>query len=81
MEEGSSILMGLGAELGNEATPPTERMDDPMDDFTMGEEEDISNMKSPLDGIADSVLGDIMKNQVSRRSVTSTSFLCTKCTN
>lgn len=68
MEEGSSILLGLGGDEESETTPPTGANSDPIDDFTMSEEEEIANMKSPLDGIAEGVLGDIMKNQVSIRS-------------
>lgn len=71
VEEGTSVLMGQTMTVENE--PPSGRGEETtttaneypkVDDMIIGEEEDIANMKSPLDGITEGVLGDIMKNQV-----------------
>jgi hypothetical protein len=70
MEEGTSIIMGLAQEDdGSNQTPPSGAegtFNDQMDDIEISvDEEDLVGMKSPLDGITEGVLGDIMKNQVS----------------
>ena len=66
VEEGGSILLGLSGEANEGATTSTGQssrtVDDPIDIFD--DEQDIMNMNSPLNGIAEGVLGDIMKNQV-----------------
>lgn len=72
-EEGASILMGLtkgdvesdlSSSTGNSAGTSNDYVAN--DDMIIGEDEDISGMKSPLDGIAEGVLEDILQNQVSR---------------
>lgn len=69
IEEGTSILMGLSQGTNKEGDKPSSSFetnnDYTNDDTTFGEEEDIAGMKSPLDGIAEDVLDNIMKNQVS----------------
>ena len=74
VEEGVAILSGIQtSENTNEATSDHDLSVD--DDFTMGEEEDLANMRSPLDGITEGVLGDLMKNQVCIVFLTVMSFL------
>jgi len=72
VEEGTSVLMGEFKTTGNEAsseggheTTNTPNLDD---DIVISDEEDIANIKSPLDGITEGVLGDIMKNQAAPMS-------------
>ena len=65
VEEGVAILTGTQmSENTFEDTPTSDYDQSGDDDFTMGEEEDLANMRSPLDGITEGVLGDLMKNQV-----------------
>ena len=72
VEEGTSILMGIQEEGGGSGggikqAPADEIFNDPIDDIEMTiDEEDMmgASMNSPLDGIAEGVLDDIMKNQV-----------------
>lgn len=62
VEEGVAIL--TGAQINGENLEETTYYGHGgADDMTI-DEEDLSDMKSPLDGIAESVLGDLMKNQV-----------------
>lgn len=70
VEEGTSVLMGELTTTGNKAPSgggeetTTTANEYPMDDdMIISDEEDIANMKSPLDGITEGVLSDIMKNQ------------------
>lgn len=71
VEEGTSILMGIQEEGGGSGggikqAPADEIFNDPIDDIEMTiDEEDMmgASMNSPLDGIAEGVLDDIMKNQ------------------
>ena len=69
-EEGTSILLGLAQnKTEDDSTFPDESFTDdlPMhdDSLVIGEDEAVDNMKSPLDGITEDVLSDIMSNQVS----------------
>ncbi len=68
VEEGVAILTG-GTLMGNENEVVGDTQYEPTydqggDDDLIIDEEDLSDMKSPLDSIADNVLGDLMKNQV-----------------
>ena len=82
VEEGTALLMGnmdvndpsndASASANAYANAPSADMD-MGDDIFVGEEtmdgfddEDMMNADSPLNGIAEGVLGDIMKNQVSK---------------
>lgn len=74
MEEGTSIIMGLAQEDdGSNQTPPSGAegtFNDQMDDIEITvDEEDLVGMKSPLDGITEGVLGDIMKNQATPTTI------------
>ena len=60
VEEGASLLLGEKAQEDSSGHEPTEKIDDI---FENGWDEH-NNIDNPLNGIADSVLGDIMKNQV-----------------
>jgi hypothetical protein len=63
VEEGATILMGIATQATDTNDIP--ESNDSMDDLVLGEEEDIVGMKSPLDGITEGVLGDILNKQVS----------------
>ena len=67
VEEATSILMGFASQENDESEQqsPTGGSDDLIHDILFDEDEGIDDMKSPLDGITEGVLGDIMKNQVS----------------
>ena len=60
VEEGAALIMGTTEDTtGNE---PFEHSD--KDIFDDGWEAEADNIDNPLNGITESVLGDIMKNQV-----------------
>lgn len=63
IEDGLSVVMSgkLPDDSAQQAPPAAKAMPDAADDFHMGEEE---MMESPLNGIAENVIGDIMKEQV-----------------
>ena len=64
VEEGAKIIMGTSSQMGDESTYQAADADvyDVDQDGFLEDEED---MESPLMGMADSVLSDIMANQVS----------------
>lgn len=66
MEEGVSILSGtqMNVDDGTKEDTSSPIFDHGGDDLVIGDEEDVGDMKSPLDGITEGVLGDLMKNQV-----------------
>ncbi len=71
-EEGLSIVM-TGKLSGEEPEQPTNKEFD-HDEVLMEMDEDI--MGSPLEGIADGVLSDIISKQVSGRTETLRAFVC-----
>mmetsp|Transcript_9820 Transcript_9820/g.12435 ORF Transcript_9820/g.12435 Transcript_9820/m.12435 type:complete len:244 (+) Transcript_9820:157-888(+) len=76
VEEGTSILMNLASQEGKinsgaSESIPKSSFDSNSDKFAeLDLDEDLDGMSSPLDGIAESVLGDIMKNQAAPTSMT-----------
>lgn len=64
VEEGAKIIMGTSSQMGDEPTGQTADANvyDVDEDGFLEDEDD---MESPLMGMADSVLSDIMSNQVS----------------
>jgi hypothetical protein len=67
VEEGAAILMGQdhGSSNANEHTLKDDGAEDYGDYSDLeGLPDDFLNQESPLNGIAENVLGDIMKNQV-----------------
>lgn len=65
VQEGTKIIMGTSTQMGDQPTeqPTDAGVYDVDEDGFLGDEED---MESPLMGMADSVLSDIMSNQVRR---------------
>lgn len=62
VEEGAKIIMGTSEQMGDSSTGQTNDADVYNEDGFL---EDDEEMDSPLMGMADSVLSDIMTNQVS----------------
>ena len=66
VEEGAKIIMGTSSQMGDESTYQAADADADVYDVDQdGFLEDEEDMESPLMGMADSVLSDIMANQVS----------------
>lgn len=66
VEEGAKIIMGTDTYMGDKSTDQTAGAD--ADVYDVDQDaflEDEEDMESPLMGMADSVLSDIMANQVS----------------
>jgi hypothetical protein len=65
VEEGTKIIMGTSTQMGDQSTEQTADavVYDVDEDGFLEDEED---MESPLMGMADSVISDIMSNQVRR---------------
>ena len=61
VEEGVSLLLGEKAQEDSSGHDPVENVDDTIFD---NEWDEGNNINNPLNGIADNVLGDIMRNQV-----------------
>ena len=63
VEEGTALLMGKTNDLeGSTGNDPFEHINE--DIFDNEWESGAENIDNPLNGIAESVMGDIMKNQV-----------------